>query len=225
MCHLLSTCVEPWMHWNVELELKAANCNLSVVCLYQHRLPYVLGCFWQVCLSPTLIDLTCHSPRLVLASPARLMDKTWFPFWRSFGNIAGMIALIVETLWERFSSCEDWPTSVHGEPSSCYQEGARIRCILSLLVEQSELSCWTWELRTIKITLLSRLSTDWGDYVPGVMNYYSLMSDRWKEKPRSLSSLCFITVMQTWKDLITLCSGPFWHFVPMFKGVSRAESW
>lgn len=40
-----------------------------------------------------------------------------------------------------------------------------------------------------------------GDYVPGVMNYYSLMS-----------------------DLITLCSGPFWHFVPMFKGVSRAEA-
>eukprot|EP00438_Fugacium_kawagutii_P004812 Skav200846 [mRNA] locus=scaffold2131:193758:195111:- [translate_table: standard] len=40
-----------------------------------------------------------------------------------------------------------------------------------------------------------------GDYVPGVMNYYSLMS-----------------------DLITLASGPFWHFVPMFKGVSRAES-
>ncbi|CAK9118585.1 unnamed protein product, partial [Durusdinium trenchii] len=40
-----------------------------------------------------------------------------------------------------------------------------------------------------------------GDYVPGVMNYYSLMS-----------------------DLITLCSGPYWHFVPMLKGKSRAES-
>jgi len=40
-----------------------------------------------------------------------------------------------------------------------------------------------------------------GDYVPGVMNYYSLMS-----------------------DLITLTSGPFWHFVPMIKGLSRDES-
>ncbi|CAJ1455158.1 unnamed protein product [Effrenium voratum] len=40
-----------------------------------------------------------------------------------------------------------------------------------------------------------------GDYVPGVMNYYSLMS-----------------------DLITLCSGPYWHFVPMLKGISRNES-
>jgi len=40
-----------------------------------------------------------------------------------------------------------------------------------------------------------------GDYVPGVMNYYSLMS-----------------------DLITLTSGPFWHFVPMIKGLTRDES-
>eukprot|EP00440_Ansanella_granifera_P047860 gb/GFBE01051840.1/.p1 GENE.gb/GFBE01051840.1/~~gb/GFBE01051840.1/.p1 ORF type:complete len:366 (+),score=97.32 gb/GFBE01051840.1/:1-1098(+) len=39
-----------------------------------------------------------------------------------------------------------------------------------------------------------------GDYVPGVVNYYTLMS-----------------------DLITLTSGPFWHFVPMFKGMSRSD--
>ena len=108
-----------------------------------------------------------------------------------------MIALIVEILLERFSSCKDWPTSLHGEPSSCYQEGARIRRSLSLFVEQNKLRCWPWELCTIKITLLSRLSTDWGDYVPGVMNYYSLMSDRCKVKPRRLSSLCFIAVMQS----------------------------
>eukprot|EP00929_Paragymnodinium_shiwhaense_P038249 TRINITY_DN20246_c0_g1_i1.p1 TRINITY_DN20246_c0_g1~~TRINITY_DN20246_c0_g1_i1.p1 ORF type:complete len:381 (+),score=108.01 TRINITY_DN20246_c0_g1_i1:89-1231(+) len=38
------------------------------------------------------------------------------------------------------------------------------------------------------------------DFVPGVCNYYSLMS-----------------------DLITMTSGPFWHFVPMFKGVSRLD--
>jgi len=39
-----------------------------------------------------------------------------------------------------------------------------------------------------------------GDYVPGVVNYYTLMS-----------------------DLITLTSGPFWHFVPMASGMSRAD--
>jgi len=39
-----------------------------------------------------------------------------------------------------------------------------------------------------------------GDYVKGVCNYYELMS-----------------------DLITVCSGPFWHFVPMTKGVSRKD--
>lgn len=39
-----------------------------------------------------------------------------------------------------------------------------------------------------------------GNYVPGVCNYYELMS-----------------------DLITLCSGPFWHFVPMTKGKTRKE--
>ena len=26
------------------------------------------------------------------------------------------------------------------------------------------------------------------------------------------------------QDLITLCSGPFWHFVPMLKGMSRNET-
>jgi len=40
-----------------------------------------------------------------------------------------------------------------------------------------------------------------GDYVPGVVNYYTLMS-----------------------DLITLCSGPFWHFVPMFKSLTRKQN-
>jgi len=39
-----------------------------------------------------------------------------------------------------------------------------------------------------------------GDHVPGVINYYTLMS-----------------------DLITMTSGPYWHFVPMFHGLSRAE--
>lgn len=39
-----------------------------------------------------------------------------------------------------------------------------------------------------------------GDYVKGVINYYTLMS-----------------------DLITLVSGPFWHFVPMTKGLSRKQ--
>jgi len=39
-----------------------------------------------------------------------------------------------------------------------------------------------------------------GDYVPGVCNYYRLMA-----------------------DLITLSSGPFWHFVPMTKGLSRKD--
>merc|ERR550525_1253237 len=39
-----------------------------------------------------------------------------------------------------------------------------------------------------------------GNYVPGVCNYYELMS-----------------------DLITLTSGPFWHFVPMTKGLTRKE--
>lgn len=40
-----------------------------------------------------------------------------------------------------------------------------------------------------------------GDYCTGVCNYYELMS-----------------------ELITLTSGPFWHFVPMAKGKSRKES-
>ncbi|CAK0886616.1 unnamed protein product, partial [Prorocentrum cordatum] len=39
-----------------------------------------------------------------------------------------------------------------------------------------------------------------GNYVPGVCHYYSLMS-----------------------DVITLTSGPFWHFVPMYAGVSRMD--
>jgi len=39
-----------------------------------------------------------------------------------------------------------------------------------------------------------------GDFVPGVCNYYSVMA-----------------------DIITLGSGPFWHFVPMTKGRSRKE--
>jgi len=39
-----------------------------------------------------------------------------------------------------------------------------------------------------------------GNFVPGVCNYYELMS-----------------------DLITMTSGPFWHFVPMTKGLSRME--
>lgn len=39
-----------------------------------------------------------------------------------------------------------------------------------------------------------------GNYVPGVCNYYELMG-----------------------DLITIASGPFWHFVPMTAGVSRKE--
>lgn len=39
-----------------------------------------------------------------------------------------------------------------------------------------------------------------GNYVPGVCHYYSLMS-----------------------DMITITSGPFWHFVPMYKGVSRLD--
>jgi len=39
-----------------------------------------------------------------------------------------------------------------------------------------------------------------GDYVPGVCNYYRLMA-----------------------DIITLGSGPFWHFVPMTEGRSRKE--
>eukprot|EP00401_Gymnodinium_catenatum_P065605 CAMPEP_0117558208 /NCGR_PEP_ID=MMETSP0784-20121206/52716_1 /TAXON_ID=39447 /ORGANISM="" /LENGTH=365 /DNA_ID=CAMNT_0005355527 /DNA_START=38 /DNA_END=1132 /DNA_ORIENTATION=+ len=38
-----------------------------------------------------------------------------------------------------------------------------------------------------------------GDFVPGVCNYYTLMS-----------------------DLITLASGPYWHFVPMHRNLSRA---
>jgi sterol 24-C-methyltransferase len=39
-----------------------------------------------------------------------------------------------------------------------------------------------------------------GDYVSGVCNYYSVMA-----------------------DLITMASGPFWHFVPMLPGKSRKE--
>jgi len=39
-----------------------------------------------------------------------------------------------------------------------------------------------------------------GDYVPGVCNYYRLMA-----------------------DIITMSSGPFWHFVPMTEGCSRKE--
>jgi sterol 24-C-methyltransferase len=39
-----------------------------------------------------------------------------------------------------------------------------------------------------------------GDYVPGVCNYYELMS-----------------------ELITVSSGPFWHFVPMTQGRSRKQ--
>lgn len=39
-----------------------------------------------------------------------------------------------------------------------------------------------------------------GNFVPGVCHYYSLMS-----------------------DVITLTSGPFWHFVPMYAGVSRMD--
>lgn len=39
-----------------------------------------------------------------------------------------------------------------------------------------------------------------GNYVPGVCNYYELMS-----------------------GLITITSGPFWHFVPMTKGLSRKD--
>lgn len=40
-----------------------------------------------------------------------------------------------------------------------------------------------------------------GNYVPGVCNYYRLMS-----------------------DIITITSGPFWHFVPLTKGLSRKQS-
>jgi len=39
-----------------------------------------------------------------------------------------------------------------------------------------------------------------GDFVPGVCNYYRLMA-----------------------DIITMSSGPFWHFVPMTQGLSRKE--
>lgn len=39
-----------------------------------------------------------------------------------------------------------------------------------------------------------------GDFVPGVCNYYKLMA-----------------------DIITLASGPFWHFVPMTEGLSRKD--
>lgn len=39
-----------------------------------------------------------------------------------------------------------------------------------------------------------------GDYVPGVCNYYKVMA-----------------------DIITVTSGPFWHFVPMTQGLSRKE--
>eukprot|EP00933_Yihiella_yeosuensis_P071497 TRINITY_DN79700_c0_g1_i3.p1 TRINITY_DN79700_c0_g1~~TRINITY_DN79700_c0_g1_i3.p1 ORF type:complete len:366 (-),score=60.19 TRINITY_DN79700_c0_g1_i3:206-1303(-) len=46
-----------------------------------------------------------------------------------------------------------------------------------------------------------KTSAETGDYVPGVINYYNLMS-----------------------EVITLVSGPYWHFVPMFQGVSREES-
>lgn len=40
-----------------------------------------------------------------------------------------------------------------------------------------------------------------GDYVSGVCNYYSLMS-----------------------EMITITSGPFWHFVPMFRGLTRMQN-
>jgi len=40
-----------------------------------------------------------------------------------------------------------------------------------------------------------------GNYLPGVCNYYTLMS-----------------------DVITATSGPFWHFVPMFRNLSRIEN-
>lgn len=40
-----------------------------------------------------------------------------------------------------------------------------------------------------------------GDFVPGVCNYYSVMS-----------------------RVITMASGPFWHFVPMLSGLSRMQS-
>jgi len=46
----------------------------------------------------------------------------------------------------------------------------------------------------------ARKGEETGDFVPGVCNYYSLMS-----------------------DVITMTSGPFWHFVPMFAGMTRAE--
>jgi ubiquinone/menaquinone biosynthesis C-methylase UbiE len=45
-----------------------------------------------------------------------------------------------------------------------------------------------------------RRGQETGDFVPGVCNYYRLMA-----------------------DIITLCSGPFWHFVPMTEGSSRKE--
>lgn len=40
-----------------------------------------------------------------------------------------------------------------------------------------------------------------GDFVSGVCNYYSIMG-----------------------DMITLASGPYWHFVPMFRGLSRLQN-
>jgi len=51
-------------------------------------------------------------------------------------------------------------------------------------------------LRSHREALLEGQRT--GDYVPGVCNYYRIMA-----------------------DLITISSGPFWHFVPMTKGLSR----
>jgi|Transcript_5994 sterol 24-C-methyltransferase len=53
-------------------------------------------------------------------------------------------------------------------------------------------------LRSHREALLEGNKT--GNYVPGVCNYYRLMA-----------------------DVITICSGPFWHFVPMTKGLSRKQ--
>jgi len=53
-------------------------------------------------------------------------------------------------------------------------------------------------MQTHRAALLEGQKTN--NYVPGVCNYYRVMA-----------------------DLITITSGPFWHFVPMTKGLSRKD--
>jgi len=85
----------------------------------------------------------------------------------------------------------------------------RVRSLVPDADDQNILSLFVlvWRYRLFDFTNFMRShrealkrGQETGDFVPGVCNYYKVMA-----------------------DIITLASGPFWHFVPMTKGLTRKQ--